>query len=83
MRDLAGSLLEEKDLTAINSTEMEEVAGALSGLKPNQLKKLPKKAVLESFTTINKNKNMSPQQVRFCCQFFLYGIMYTSFFRKK
>ena len=71
MRDLAGSLLEEKDLTAINSTEMEEVAGALSGLKPNQLKKLPKQAVLESFTTINKNKNMSPQQVRFRCQFVL------------
>ena len=71
MRDLADSLFEEKDLQSINSTEMEEVAGALSGLKPKQLEELPKKAVLDSFTTINKNKNMSPQQVRFCRQFFL------------
>merc|ERR1719320_651997 len=62
MRDLADSLFEEKDLKSISSTEMEEVAGALSGLKPKQLEELPKQAVLESFTTINKNKNMSPQQ---------------------
>ena len=65
MRDLADSLLEKKDLTLMNSTEMEEVAGALSGLKPNQLDKLPKEAVLGSLKTINKNKNMSPQQVCF------------------
>ncbi len=67
MRDLAETLFEDTDLSNISSSEMEKAAGALSGLKPTDLDKLPEEVVLKSLDTIKKNKNMSPRQVRLIC----------------
>jgi len=64
MRELADTIFEEKDLSKLSAKEMEESAGALSGLKPTQLDTLPKDTVLQSLSMIKKNKNLSPRQKR-------------------
>jgi len=64
MRDLAGTLLADKDLTKMSSDEVKNVAGALPGLSPNDLDKLPQDAILKALSTIKNTKNMNKKQVR-------------------
>uniref|UniRef100_H2ZQB9 Stereocilin LRR domain-containing protein n=1 Tax=Ciona savignyi TaxID=51511 RepID=H2ZQB9_CIOSA len=64
MRELAGTLLEDKDLSSMSADEVKEVAGALGGLTTQDIDKLPDTAVLEAMSSIKDNTNLSPKQKR-------------------
>ncbi|XP_076808220.1 uncharacterized protein LOC143451496 isoform X2 [Clavelina lepadiformis] len=61
-RELASILLNDKDLTQLNADEIQEAAGALGGLTPQDMEKLPDLSILEAISSIKDNKHFSSKQ---------------------
>lgn len=63
MRDVASTLLANKDLQSLSGSEVEGMASALGGFAPSQLQKIPDSAVLNAFHSIKENKALNRKQV--------------------
>ena len=61
--ELADTLFENTDLTSIPTEQIKKAAGALGGLDPFNLEKIPKESVFGALDTIKNNSNLSPRQV--------------------
>lgn len=63
MKDAMDTFIGDKDLTMLDADDVREVAGALGALKPKDIDKIPKEAILDNMDLIKNNTRLTKLQV--------------------